>query len=104
MPVTQPRQEGADHPAPRAASPAAPPAGAEPARQAGKPATAQLADDLAVPTPSPVHRLQAGLAQLTTSEEARAEGLYPGWFRLVFPLAASTMLWAAILWGVGAFA
>jgi hypothetical protein len=81
-----------------------PPIAAGPLREAEKPAAARLADDLAVPAPSPVHRLQAGLAQLTTPGEAVAEGLYPGWFRLTFPMVTSALLWGAILWGVGVFA
>jgi hypothetical protein len=97
-------QGGADH--------AALPARAEPGGQAGKPAAARLADDQAAPSPSPVHRLQAELAQLTepvlapgeVGAEGLGEGLYPGWFRLAFPLVSSAMLWAAILWGVGIFA
>lgn len=60
---------------------------------------ARLADELAVPARSPVHQLQAELAQLTLSPEADAEQLYPGWFRLAFPLASSLILWAVILWG-----
>ncbi|WP_421839117.1 hypothetical protein [Novosphingobium sp.] len=60
---------------------------------------ARLADELAVPAPSPVHQLQAELVQLTVSPEAEADQLYPGWFRLAFPLASSLLLWAAILWG-----
>ena len=100
MPVAQPRQRGADHSTPLAA----PQIGTEPARQAEKPAAARLADAEAVPAPSPVHRLQAGLAQLTTPEATPVAGLYPGWFRLTFPLATSAILWAAILWGVGVFA
>ena len=109
MPVPKPRQGGAEHTAQRSTHQVAPPAGSEPVREAGKPATARLADDQAVPMPSPVHRLQAGLAQLTSPEEAspeqeRVDTLYPGWFRLAFPLAASAVLWAAILWSVGVIA
>jgi len=104
MPVTKPRQDGADHTAHRSTHQIAPPAGSEPVREAGKPATARLVDDQAVPTPSPVHRLQAGLAQLTSPEEVRDDALYPGWFRVAFPLAASAVLWAAILWGFGVIA
>jgi hypothetical protein len=48
--------------------------------------------------------LQAELARLTMPEAAPVEQLYPGWFRLGFPIAASGALWAAILWGVGFFA
>lgn len=76
-------------------------AGAELARDAAKPAAARLADVSAVPAASPVHRLQADLAQLTAPLDARAEGLYPGWFRVSFPLGASVLLWAAIIWGLG---
>ncbi len=104
MPVPKPRQGAADHTAQRSMPQVAPPPGSEPAREAGKPATARLADDQAVPMPSPVHRLQAGLAQLTSPEEERAEDLYPGWFRVAFPLAASAALWAVILWGFGVLA
>ncbi len=100
MSAARPLPEGADGAAPRAAQPAS----ADPLREAGKPAAARLADDLAVPAPSPVHRLQADLAQLTTPEAVAADRLYPGWFRLIFPLSASAMLWAVILWGVAVFA
>lgn len=99
MPVAQPRHEGADH----SAAQAKPLAGAASAWAGENPAGARLADDQAVPIPSPVHRLQAGLAQLTTPEEVRTEVLYPGWFRLAFPIASSVILWAGILWGVGIF-
>jgi hypothetical protein len=97
MPVARPVDEAIDAAALHRLSAAAP----EPSGEAGRPTVARIADELAVPTPSPVHRLQAGLAQLTTSEEVPQEQLYPGWFRLIFPLAASLMLWAAILWGIG---
>jgi len=57
-----------------------------------------------VPTPSPVHHLQAGLAQLTTPEAAADEALYPGWVRLMLPIGISTGLWAVLLWGAGQLA
>jgi len=65
---------------------------------------ARLADEQAVPAPSPVHQLQAGLAQLTAPPEPEAEPLFPGWFRLGFPLVSSVLLWAAILWGASRLA
>ena len=65
---------------------------------------ARLADELAVPAPSPVHQLQAGLAQLTAPAEPATEPLYPGWLRLAFPLASSALLWAALLWGASRLA
>jgi hypothetical protein len=95
MPVARPVPEALDAAAlrrPLAAS-------SQPSGDAGRPAVARLADDLAVPTPSPVHRLQAGLAQLTTAEAVSQDRLYAGWFRVTFPLVASAALWAAILWG-----
>lgn len=96
MPAAQPRPESAVP-----AFPAAPPAAAPGARSApaSSSAAARLADELAVPAPSPVHQLQAELVQLTTPADPVAEQLYPGWFRLAFPLASSGLLWAAILWG-----
>lgn len=97
MRVAQSRPEDADPAVPQGA----PRAGAELALDATKPVAARLADDSAVPAASPVHRLQADLAQLTTPADARAEGLYPGWFRISFPLGASALLWAAIIWGFG---
>jgi len=96
MPVAQPRPESAVS-AVSAAFPEAAP-GAREAPQPPAPA-ARLADDLAVPAPSPVHQLQAGLVQLTIPGAPETEPLYPGWFRLGFPLAASALLWAGILWG-----
>jgi hypothetical protein len=99
MPVAQPRQDRADQPV----SPAASAAGAVSIHEAAKPAAARIVDDLAVPAPSPVHRLQADLAQLTTVGDVRADDTYPGWLRLGFPLAASLLLWAAILRGSGLF-
>jgi hypothetical protein len=42
--------------------------------------------------------------QLTAPEEVCDERLYPGWFRVTFPLAASATLWAAIIWGIGQLA
>ena len=100
MSAARSHSERADRHAPRAA----PLAAADPLREAGKPSAARLADDFAVPAPSPVHRLQADLAQLTTPEAETGDQLYPGWFRLIFPLSVSAMLWAVILWGVAAFA
>lgn len=96
MPVARPVREALDATALRGPSTAAP----ERPREARRPAVARIADDLAVPTPSPVHRLQANLAQFTTAEEVSRDRLYPGWFRLIFPLAASATLWAAIVWGI----
>lgn len=86
---------------PVSAPPVAPSAAAPRALQgaAASASVARLADELAIPAPSPVHQLQAELAQLTLTPEAEAEQLYPGWFRLAFPLASSFMLWVAILWG-----
>lgn len=98
MPVAQPSHEVAR----TVASRDTPNASGERARDAKKPAVARLADDFAVPAASPVHRLQANLAQLTAPADPRAEGLYPGWFRIGFPLGASALLWAAIIWGLGA--
>lgn len=109
MPAARPRPEDAVS----AVSPALPEAGQaaprQPAGEATQPLSpARLADDLAVPAPSPVHRLQAELAQLTTPPETvaglAAEVAYPGWFRICFPLASSLLLWAAILWGVSRIA
>ena len=97
MPVVQPHPEDAVP----AAAHAAPRAGADASRDATKPVAARLADDSAIPAASPVHRLQADLAQRTAPLDARAEGRYPGWFRIGFPLGASVLLWAAIIWGLG---
>ncbi|WP_421848370.1 hypothetical protein [Novosphingobium sp.] len=96
MPAAQPRPESAV-----SATPAVPPGAAPGARPApaSASAAARLADELAVPAPSPVHQLQAELAQLTAPPDPDAEQLYPGWFRLAFPLVSSALLWAAILWG-----
>ncbi|MFM9936646.1 MAG: hypothetical protein ACKVOL_10675 [Novosphingobium sp.] len=99
MPVAQPHQEAVDHSAAQAKRFA----GEASARAGENPAAARLADDLAVPAPSPVHRLQDSLAQLIMPEEVPADVLYPGWFRLAFPIASSLLLWAGILWGVGIF-
>lgn len=97
MPAAQPRPERAVSAAP--AAPPAPAREAPPAPPSGA-AVPRLADELAVPAPSPVHQLQAELVQLTTPPDAETEQLYPGWFRLAFPLGSSLLLWAAILWGV----
>lgn len=96
MPVAQPRPESAI-----SAAPAAPPAAAPEAARTPIPISpaARLADELALPAPSPVHQLQAELVQLTAPPQAEEEVLYPGWFRLAFPLGSSLLLWAAILWG-----
>ncbi|WP_226017751.1 hypothetical protein [Novosphingobium sp. FKTRR1] len=45
---------------------------------------------------SPVHGLQAGLAVFEAVAAAPNEHRYPGWFRLGFPLVASSALWALI--------
>lgn len=95
MPAAKLRPESTVPARTGALSAAAPSVHGAPASSAS---VARLADELAVPAPSPVHQLQAELVQLTLSAEAEAEQLYPGWFRLVFPLASSLLLWAAILW------
>jgi len=101
MPAAQPRRKSADP----AASALRQAAGAEVARAAGPAApTARLADELAVPARSPVHQMQAELLQLTLPEHVEAEDLYPGWFRLAFPITSSALLWAAIIWGASRFA
>lgn len=101
MPAVQRRRKSANP----AVSAAPPPAAPEVLRAPASPsATARLADDLAVPAPSPVHQLQAELLQLTLPEAAESEELYPGWFRLAFPIASSALLWAAILWGASRLA
>lgn len=98
MPAAQPRRKNADP-----EDSAAPLAAATTARrvQPFTSPTARLADELAVPAPSPVHQLQAELLQRTALAEVEAEAPYAGWFRLAFPLASSALLWAGILWGVG---
>lgn len=96
MPAAQPRPESAVSTVPVVPPAAAP--GAHPV-PASASAAARLADEQAVPAPSPVHQLQAELVQLTTPADPVAEPLYPGWFRVAFPLVSSALLWAAILWG-----
>ncbi len=96
MPAVQPRPESPASARSVVPSAIAPQAHDAPASSSS---VARLADELAVPAPSPVHQLQAELVQLTVSPEAEADQLYPGWFRLAFPLASSLLLWAAILWG-----
>jgi hypothetical protein len=101
MTAAQPSPEGV-----RSAASAAPSKAADeaPRLPAESGVTARLADDLAVPAASPVHRLQAELVQFTRQVEPAAEPLYPGWFRLGFPVASSVLLWAAILWGLSRLA
>ncbi len=96
MPAAQPRPKCADSAVPVAPSAAAPGARLAPA---SSPTAARLADELAVPARSPVHQLQAELVQRTTPADPDALPLYPGWFRIAFPLTSSALLWAAILWG-----
>jgi len=100
MSVTPSRISGAEF----LSGPVAPPAGEAPAEELEKFVAARLAHAKAAPTPSPVHRLQAELARLTPAEDVSAERLYPGWFRLAFPLVTSGLLWVAILWGTGVIA
>lgn len=101
MPAAQLRRKSADPAASAGLQAAAPelriaPPSASPA--------ARLADDLAVPTRSPVHQLQAELLQLTLPDHIEPEVLYPGWLCLAFPIASSALLWAAIIWGASHFA
>lgn len=68
---------------------------------------ARLAGDGDIPVTSPVHRLQHELSILEQGEvqsHALATGvqLYPGWFRVAFPVGTSALLWAAIIWGIQA--
>ncbi len=96
MPAAQPRPKSASSEGSAARPAAKPETFAAPAPSSP---AARLADELAVPAPSPVHQLQAELVQLTIPPNTDAEPRYPGWFRLAFPLASSALLWAAILWG-----
>lgn len=101
MPAAQPRPESAVSAASAWPTAAVPEASRAPASALP---SARLADELAVPAPSPVHQLQAELVQLTAPPQEQEEVLYPGWFRLAFPLASSALLWAAILWGASRLA
>ena len=101
MPAAKPRPESADSMAPAASSPGVAVSSHAPA---GPVPPARLADELAVPAPSPVHQLQAGLAQFAAPPGPAAEPLYPGWLRIAFPLASSALLWAALLWGASRLA
>ena len=64
MPVARPVREAIDAAVLRHPSAAAP----EPSGEAGRPAVARIADDLAVPAPSPVHRLQAVISKRGNSK------------------------------------
>lgn len=70
---------------------------------------ARLAGEGDVAVVSPVHRLQhelaifeQGAAMAGGAQVARRPDLYPGWFRVGFPIGASALLWAAIAWGIRA--
>ena len=66
-------------------------------RGVGRP---RAADPTDAPVASPVHRLQSDLLAVGAIRE-EAQSLYPGWFRLGFPVAASSVLWAIIAWSCG---
>lgn len=105
MSAALPRPERADTAVPAALPEAEAAAAVVPAAApSSHPPTARLADEQAIPAPSPVHRMQAELAQLTQPQEQPVEAVYPGWFRIGFPLASSVLLWMAILWGVSRLA
>ena len=50
---------------------------------------------------SPVHAMHENLLAYAHEQPPAVVKLYPGWFRLGFPLVASAGLWAGILWAVG---
>lgn len=56
----------------------------------------RLADARDDYVPSPVHRMQAGLVAEPCQTHAANDDLYPGWFRIAFPVAASVLLWTGI--------
>ena len=68
---------------------------------------ARLAGEGDVAVVSPVHRLQHELSIFESADQSgvravRPPDLYPGWFRVGFPVGISAMLWAAIIWGIQA--
>ena len=83
--------------------PAAPERFLDPEGEAAR--AARLAGDGDVPVVSPVHRLQHELsifegAAPMAARAVRPADLYPGWFRVGFPVGVSVMLWTTILWGI----
>jgi hypothetical protein len=66
--------------------------------------SARLAVDHDAFVASPVHRLQSELSAFAAGGEMAETAVvekYPGWFRLGFPVAASGLLWFAIVRLVG---
>jgi hypothetical protein len=49
---------------------------------------------------SPVHAMHDNLWALTEDAPEDPVALYPGWFRLAFPLLASGGLWVMIFWAL----
>ena len=62
-----------------------------------EPASARLAGDCDPFVASPVHRLQSDLSAFVGAGQEPVVERYPGWFRLGFPIAASSLLWIVIL-------
>jgi hypothetical protein len=62
-----------------------------------EPASARLAGDRDPFVASPVHRLQSDLSAFVGAGEQPVVERYSGWFRLGFPVAASSLLWIVIL-------
>jgi len=52
---------------------------------------------------SPVHAMHENLWVFAEDQPLAAAPLYPGWFRLAFPLVASGGLWVIIFWALGYF-
>ena len=64
-------------------------------------AAPRLAADHDAFVASPVHRMHENLWSFAESAPEARPGLYPGWLRLTFPLAASGGLWCGIFWLLG---
>jgi hypothetical protein len=52
---------------------------------------------------SPVHAMHQNLWAFAEEPPITTVKLYPGWFRLAFPLMASGGLWVMIFWVLGYF-
>jgi hypothetical protein len=72
-----------------------------PERQGPEPVRPRVATRYDGFVASPVHAMHENLWAFADEAPQPVQGLYPGWFRLTFPLSASGALWVLIFWTLG---
>jgi hypothetical protein len=72
-----------------------------PERQGNQPVLPRAATRYDGFVASPVHAMHDNLWAFAEDLPQGEQALYPGWFRLAFPLVASGALWVMIFWMLG---